>query len=277
MAGAEGQSRLDLQPDVIGFDPVAVMRAMNQETPGAHGGKALQRGGDPVLLLDPAEFYLLRQILADRDRDQGADIFLVRLAAEIDFHHPGRGGPARGRGFLLEGGGGGFGGVESLDHQIGDGARPILVAAQAHDESGVVGGQSFEHAPRYHGAEGKSTRCFFAVDMKASRTHKPANEGPRRTGLFRRRKANFRRGRVSRAAKGGDCKSPGYAFVGSSPTSPTKKSYIIVLNQYVAGGRDKPGLAPSFFMVCSEPKRRRRFPGRGRPIMARPGPTATGG
>ena len=29
-------------------------------------------------------------------------------------------------------------------------------------------------------------------------------------------------GRVSRAAKGGDCKSPGYAFVGSSPTSPTK-------------------------------------------------------
>src|SRR5262249_59732326 len=30
-----------------------------------------------------------------------------------------------------------------------------------------------------------------------------------------------RRGRVSRAAKGADCKSAGYAFVGSSPTSPT--------------------------------------------------------
>src|SRR5215475_10402840 len=29
------------------------------------------------------------------------------------------------------------------------------------------------------------------------------------------------RGRVSRAAKGADCKSAGYAFVGSSPTSPT--------------------------------------------------------
>src|SRR5215471_11326449 len=28
-------------------------------------------------------------------------------------------------------------------------------------------------------------------------------------------------GRVSRAAKGADCKSAGYAFVGSSPTSPT--------------------------------------------------------
>jgi hypothetical protein len=27
---------------------------------------------------------------------------------------------------------------------------------------------------------------------------------------------------VSRAAKGADCKSAGYAFVGSSPTSPTR-------------------------------------------------------
>jgi hypothetical protein len=29
-------------------------------------------------------------------------------------------------------------------------------------------------------------------------------------------------GGVSRAAKGADCKSAGYAFVGSSPTSPTR-------------------------------------------------------
>ena len=44
------------------------------------------------------------------------------------------------------------------------------------------------------------------------------------TGLFRRRRGQEKSapdGRVSRAAKGGDCKSPGYAFVGSSPTSPT--------------------------------------------------------
>jgi hypothetical protein len=34
-----------------------------------------------------------------------------------------------------------------------------------------------------------------------------------------------RRGRVSRAAKGADCKSAGYAFVGSSPTSPTIHSH----------------------------------------------------
>jgi hypothetical protein len=36
---------------------------------------------------------------------------------------------------------------------------------------------------------------------------------------------------MSRAAKGGDCKSPGYAFVGSSPTSPTtlnRKSVLFI-------------------------------------------------
>ena len=46
---------------------------------------------------------------------------------------------------LLEGRGGGFGGVEGLDHEIGDGAGLVLAALQAQDESGVVGGQSFEH------------------------------------------------------------------------------------------------------------------------------------
>jgi hypothetical protein len=33
---------------------------------------------------------------------------------------------------------------------------------------------------------------------------------------------------VSRAAKGADCKSAGYAFVGSSPTSPTNQFYLLV-------------------------------------------------
>ncbi len=44
---------------------------------------------------------------------------------------------------------------------------------------------------------------------------------PRLTrGVFRRGPTG--EGGVSRAAKGADCKSAGYAFVGSSPTSPTK-------------------------------------------------------
>ena len=41
-------------------------------------------------------------------------------------------------------------------------------------------------------------------------------------------------GGVSRAAKGADCKSAGYAFVGSSPTSPTIKRLILLLFQQSA-------------------------------------------
>ena len=44
-----------------------------------------------------------------------------------------------------------------------------------------------------------------------------ASGGPRRAG----RPASVVTGGMSRAAKGADCKSAGYAFVGSSPTSPT--------------------------------------------------------
>src|SRR5262249_59181535 len=33
-------------------------------------------------------------------------------------------------------------------------------------------------------------------------------------------------GGVSRAAKGADCKSAGYAFAGSSPASPTNRNYL---------------------------------------------------
>jgi hypothetical protein len=46
--------------------------------------------------------------------------------------------------------------------------------------------------------------------------HKPAHPHRRRRWRLS--------GRVSRAAKGADCKSAGYAFVGSSPTSPTRIS-----------------------------------------------------
>src|SRR5215475_2149419 len=38
------------------------------------------------------------------------------------------------------------------------------------------------------------------------------------------------RGGVSRAAKGADCKSAGLAFVGSSPTSPTKLKLHVQFN-----------------------------------------------
>ena len=43
------------------------------------------------------------------------------------------------------------------------------------------------------------------------------------------------RGRVSRAAKGADCKSAGYAFVGSSPTSPTIQFYALAFARFFQG------------------------------------------
>ena len=142
--------------DVVGLAPRAVVRAMDQEAPGAHGGEALQRGVDPVLLRHAAERDLLRQLLADRAGDEGADIVLVGRIAEIDFHHPGRRRPAGGRGVFLEGGGGGFGGIEGLDHEIGDGARRGLVACQPHHVGGVVGGQAFEHGGALAWGRGRS-------------------------------------------------------------------------------------------------------------------------
>ena len=48
MAGAEGQPRLDLDGEVAGAAPAAVVRAMHQEPAGADRLQPLQRLGDPV-------------------------------------------------------------------------------------------------------------------------------------------------------------------------------------------------------------------------------------
>src|SRR5215471_12154183 len=71
------------------------------------------------------------------------------------------------------------------------------------------------------GREGLATS--FRVDTRARAPHKREPRNPCPNGDFRGCFTNrFNRfGGVSRAAKGADCKSAGYAFVGSSPTSPT--------------------------------------------------------
>ena len=48
MAGAEGQPGLDLDGEVAGAAPVAVMRAVHQEAPGADRLQPLERLRDPV-------------------------------------------------------------------------------------------------------------------------------------------------------------------------------------------------------------------------------------
>jgi hypothetical protein len=60
---------------------------------------------------------------------------------------------------------------------------------------------------------------WIAVDTRVRPPHKPARGNPRPNGDFVVFSVRF--GGVSRVAKGADCKSAGYAFVGSSPTSPT--------------------------------------------------------
>ena len=62
-----------------------------------------------------------------------------------------------------------------------------------------------------------------SIDLTGVAAHKPRESRPAGAGRFSFAINMVRRlrGRVSRAAKGADCKSAGYAFVGSSPTSPT--------------------------------------------------------
>ena len=131
---------------------VAVVRAMDEEAAGAHRLQPRQRVGDPVLLLRQAEFDERRRLVARRRGDQLAQDLFVGLEAEIDLHRPGLAAAGPGR-LGLERGGGGLGGLEALDHEIGDGARARLVERDAHHMGGVVGRQAFEHlAVRSHEA-----------------------------------------------------------------------------------------------------------------------------
>ena len=124
------------------------MRAVHQKAPGAHGGKAFERRGDPVLLADAAKREAVGRRIARHRAHEVADHVLVGLRAEIDLRHPFLGRPAIGRRMFLEGGGGGFRGVESLDDRVGDQARGRLVGLEPHHIGGAVGGKSFKHGAR---------------------------------------------------------------------------------------------------------------------------------
>ena len=103
---------------------------------------------------------------------------------------------------------------------------PPLVAAFA----GIV--VAFAHAGFSHAATGMAI-CPVACEPPAGSPHRSgltpglalrinaAGEILARTGISPLISDRF--GGVSRAAKGADCKSAGYAFVGSSPTSPTTR------------------------------------------------------
>ena len=72
MAGAEGEAGLDLDPDVVGLERGAVVRAVDEEAPGPDRREAGERIGDPVALLGQAEFDPARRVLARRRGDEFA-------------------------------------------------------------------------------------------------------------------------------------------------------------------------------------------------------------
>ena len=127
MAGAEGQPRLDLDPDVVDPDLRAIMGAVHEKTAGAHRLETGQRVGHPVLLLGEAEARRLRGLLVRRSDDQVTDRLLVGLEGEERFDQPGLA-AARPCVLGLEGGGSRLRRLETLDDQVRDRSGAALVA-----------------------------------------------------------------------------------------------------------------------------------------------------
>ena len=140
MAGAEGEPGLDLDRDVVRPDPRAVVGAVNEKAPGAHGLQAGERIGDPVALLRQAKGRGAGGRFVRGGGDQRPDRLFVRRRAEIGLHEPGLA-AARPRLVGLERGRRRLGRLEALDDEIGDGAGAALVADEAHMWAALLGGR----------------------------------------------------------------------------------------------------------------------------------------
>jgi hypothetical protein len=73
---------------------------------------------------------------------------LVRRLAEKHLDRPRDRQAKADAALLLESAGRRFGGVESFDDNVHDGARAPLVADQTQHMAGAIGGQTFEHGRR---------------------------------------------------------------------------------------------------------------------------------
>ena len=145
MAGAEGEPRLDLDADVVQADASHDHGApWIEKAPGPDRREAGERARDPVALLRDAERRRARGLLVRRGGDERADLFLVRLKAEIGLHEPSLA-AARPRLVGLEGGRRRFARLEALDDEVGDRPRAPLVGRERQAVGGVVGRQAFEH------------------------------------------------------------------------------------------------------------------------------------
>jgi hypothetical protein len=83
--------------------------------------------------------------------------------------------------------------------------------------------------PSGHSDRRSSPPAIFQLTCRRSAQDNPARSRLGSPGAFSSAAQRRGNGGVSRAAKGADCKSAGFAFVGSSPTSPTTLFIDLVL------------------------------------------------
>jgi len=145
MARAERERGFDLKTYVVFLHLCPVMRTMHKEAPSPHGSQSFERRSNPILLVDARKNDGSRCLRAGGTLNQSAHVFFMRRMAEIDFDHPGDGFPILAIRHSLERRGGCFRRIISLDDNICDAARGVLVALKAHEMGGFVGRQTFEH------------------------------------------------------------------------------------------------------------------------------------
>jgi hypothetical protein len=83
MARAEGERRLDLNPELVGRNAGAIMLAVDQETSGRHGDEVVEAGLDPVFGLDRVEGNARGDIGACGIGDDFAEQRLIGRVGEV--------------------------------------------------------------------------------------------------------------------------------------------------------------------------------------------------
>ncbi len=88
VAGAEGESGLDLDADTVGLDACAVVRAVDDETAGLDRLEAIETFSHPVGRRERLERERVGELGAGRQSDQGADGRFVGRFAKIERERP---------------------------------------------------------------------------------------------------------------------------------------------------------------------------------------------
>ena len=132
MPGAERQRRLDLDAELVGRHPRAVVAAVHDEAAGMDGDEVFEAGRDPVLGFDGVEGDVLVRCRRRRRGDQFADRGFIGRLGEMHADVP-----ASVRAF--ESGDGGLVLVEALVEQIDDAPRGAFVADGESRTAGAWG------------------------------------------------------------------------------------------------------------------------------------------